>query len=67
MRFKVVLEPRDEGGCTACVPCLPGCISEGETIEEAVKNIREAIGLYVEPVDNDLVMGDAALVQEIEL
>ena len=67
MRFKVVLEPNDEGGHTIYVPSLPGCISEGETIEEAVKNIREAIGLYVEPVDNDLVMGDAALVQEIEL
>ncbi len=67
MRFKVVLEPSDEGGYTVYVPSLPGCISEGETVEEALKNIREAIELYLEPVDDDLVMEDTALVQEIEL
>ncbi|WP_448595724.1 type II toxin-antitoxin system HicB family antitoxin [Thermoflexus hugenholtzii] len=52
MRLKVVLEPRDKGGYTVYVPSLPGCISEGETIEEALRNIREAIGLYMEPVDD---------------
>jgi predicted RNase H-like HicB family nuclease len=67
MRFKVVLEPSDEGGYTVYVPSLPGCISEGETAEEALKNIREAIELYLEPVDDDLVIEDSALVQEIEL
>jgi predicted RNase H-like HicB family nuclease len=36
MRFKVVLEPGDKGGYTVYVPSLPGCISEGETIEEAL-------------------------------
>ena len=49
MRFKVVLEKSDEGGYTAYVPSLPGCISEGETKEEALKNIQEAIELYLEP------------------
>ena len=67
MRFKVVLEPSDEGGYAVYLPSLPGCISEGETVEQALKNIREAIELYLEPVDDDLVMGDTALVQEIEL
>ena len=43
MRFKVVLEESDEGGYTAYVPSLPGCISEGETKEDALKNIQEAI------------------------
>ena len=52
MRFKVILEPSDEGGYTAYVPSLPGCISEGETVEDALKNIREAIKLYLEPVDD---------------
>lgn len=51
MRFKVVLEPSDEGGFTVYVPSLPGCISEGETEEEALKNIQEAIELYLEPED----------------
>ena len=67
MRFKVVLEPSDEGGYTVHAPSLPGCISQGETVEEALKNIREAIELYLEPVEDDLVMEESALVQEIEL
>lgn len=53
MKLKVILEPSDEGGFTATVPSLPGCISEGNSKEEALKNIREAIELYLEPVDDD--------------
>lgn len=49
MRFKVVLEPSEDGGYTVYVPSLPGCISEGETVEETLKNIQEAIELYLEP------------------
>ena len=55
MKLKVVLEPSDEGGFTVYVPCLAGCVSEGDTEEEALRNIREAIELYLEPVDDDLV------------
>lgn len=54
MNLKIILEPSDEGGYTAIVPALPGCISEGNTREEALKNVREAIGLYLEPVEDDL-------------
>lgn len=50
MKVKVVLEPSEEGGYTVYVPALPGCISEGETVEEALVNIEEAIELYLEPV-----------------
>ncbi len=53
MHIKVILEPSEEGGYTATVPALPGCISEGNTREEALKNIREAIELYLDPVDDD--------------
>ncbi len=67
MRFKVILESSDEGGFTAYVPVLPGCISEGETKEDALKNIREAIELYLEPVEDDLVFDERATVQEIVL
>ena len=49
MRLKVVFEPSDEGGYTVFVPSLPGCISEGNTLEEARESIREAIELYLEP------------------
>ena len=51
MRLTVVLEPSDEGGFTVHVPSLPGCISEGETYEESLANIREAVELYLEPVE----------------
>jgi predicted RNase H-like HicB family nuclease len=53
MKIQVVLEPSDDGGYTVYVPTLPGCISEGETVEEAMQNIREAIELYLEPVEDD--------------
>lgn len=55
MKLKIILEPSEEGGYTALVPSLPGCISEGETKEEALKNIREAIELYLEPVEDDQI------------
>ena len=67
MRFKVVLEPSEAGGFTVYVPSLPGCISEGDTQQEALDNIREAILLYLEPVDDDWPQVCESLVQEIEL
>ena len=48
MNFKVVLEAQEEGGYTVYVPTLPGCVSQGETAEEAMANIREAIDIYLE-------------------
>ena len=54
MKLKIVFEPSDEGGYTVYVPSLPGCISEGDTKEEALKNIKEAIELYLEPIEDDL-------------
>jgi len=54
MRLKVILEPSSDGGYTAIVPALPGCISEGNTRKEALGNIKEAIELYLEPVEDDL-------------
>ncbi len=60
-----MLEPSEEGGYTAYVPSLPGCISEGETTEEAMANLREAIELYLEPVDDDLVARAGAELLEL--
>jgi predicted RNase H-like HicB family nuclease len=51
MRLRVVLEPSDEGGFTVHVPALPGCISEGDSAQEALANIQEAVDLYLEPAD----------------
>jgi predicted RNase H-like HicB family nuclease len=67
MRLKVVLEPSDDGGFTVYVPALPGCLSEGDTEEEALANIQEAISLYLEPVEDDLIEGDRVKIQEIEI
>ncbi len=67
MKIQVILEPSDESGFTAIVPSLPGCISEGNTREEALKNIREAIELYLEPVDDDLRFKPDAQVLEIAI
>jgi predicted RNase H-like HicB family nuclease len=53
MKLRIVLEPSEEGGYTVLVPSLPGCLSEGDTREDALKNIREAIELYLEPVEDD--------------
>lgn len=55
-RYHVVLKPtvyEDEVGYTVNVPALPGCITEGDTVEEALANAREAIGLYIESLMAD--------------
>ncbi len=46
--YKVVIEAQREGGFTAYVPTLPGCVSEGENYQETVDNITEALELYLE-------------------
>ncbi|HEY5315744.1 MAG TPA: type II toxin-antitoxin system HicB family antitoxin, partial [Pirellulales bacterium] len=64
VHLKVVFEPSDEGGYTAHVPALPGCISEGDTLDEARKNIREAIELYLEFAD-DATIPAGSVVEEV--
>lgn len=46
--YNVVLEPNEDGGYIAIVPAFPGCYSQGETVEEALANAREAIALTIE-------------------
>jgi predicted RNase H-like HicB family nuclease len=67
MKLKVLLHAAEEGGFWAEVPALPGCISEGETLEEALVNIREAAeGWFI--VAAERVAADAqAQVVEIEV
>jgi predicted RNase H-like HicB family nuclease len=49
--YEVVLIPEKEGGYSVTVPALPGCISQGETREEALAMIREAIEGYLESLE----------------
>ena len=48
MEYTAILEREDDGGYVVSVPALPGCVSQGDTHEEALRNIREAIEVYVE-------------------
>ena len=50
MQFNVIIE-RDDHGYFAFVPNLKGCVSQGDTMEEALRNIKEAIELYVETLE----------------
>jgi len=67
MKLKIVLDPSDEGEYTVYVPSLPGCISEGNTKEEAIANIKEAIELYLEPVEDDLSFSPEHEITEIAI
>jgi predicted RNase H-like HicB family nuclease len=48
MRYKAILKREVDGGYVATVPALPGCVSQGDTRDEALRNIREAADLYIE-------------------
>ena len=61
MTVQVIFEPSDEGGYTISVPALPGCISEGNSREEALSNIQEAITVYLETVEDDETISDGSI------
>ncbi len=63
MKYKILLEKTEEGYSVSC-PGLPGCWSQGETEEEAVENIQDAIKEYLAAID-DLVKN--ANVREVEI
>ena len=50
MKYTVVLQRESDGGYVATVPAMPGCVSQGDTRVEVLKNIEEAIELYLEDV-----------------
>jgi antitoxin HicB len=53
MKFTVILEPEEEGGYSIHCPAIPGCHSQGETKEEALANIKEAILLCLEVISEE--------------
>jgi predicted RNase H-like HicB family nuclease len=65
MKLRVLLEPSEDGGYTVTVPALPGCISEGNSRDEALANIAEAVQLYLEPVEDDALLSRDVEVVEI--
>ena len=55
MRFPVVVFQEETGGFSVVCPSLPGCHSQGETLDEALSNIREAIALCLEVMEEDSI------------
>ena len=55
MKFTVILEPEEDGGYSVICPAIPGCASQGDSLEEALDNIREAISLCLEVRGEDKV------------
>ncbi len=53
-KYTIVLEPdTEEGGYTVTVPALPGCITQGDTIEQCIERAKEAIAGYIESLISD--------------
>ena len=70
MKYKVVLEQAEEGGFVVTCPAVPGTVSQGDTYEEALANIKEAIELALECYREDGVQlpEDAeVIVEEVEV
>ena len=65
MTLKVLIHKADEGGYWAEVPALPGCVSQGETIEDVRANIREAIEGWLLAEDGAIQAGAADRVVEV--
>ena len=66
MKFKVIIHEAEEGGYWAEVPAVPGCFSQGETLDEMLANIREAIECHLDaPLPK--IMPERASVEEIEV
>ena len=52
-RYTIVLQPEpEEGGYSVSVPALPGCFTQGETLEQCVERAKEAIALYIETLED---------------
>jgi predicted RNase H-like HicB family nuclease len=67
MKYLITLREAEEGGYTVEVPALPGCISQGDTYEEALTNIREAIVAYLQELGDDLNPNQPVLITEVEV
>jgi predicted RNase H-like HicB family nuclease len=52
---QVIIYPGEDGFWVAECPSLPGCISQGDTKEEAIQNIKEAITLYIDALEEDYI------------
>jgi len=63
MKLHVIIEPDEAGYFVAEVPALPGCLSQGETYEQAIENIKEAIEGWLEVMESKQSLDPSALVE----
>lgn len=69
MKFNVILEEAEEGGYNVSIPALDGCFTEGDTIEEAMENAKEAILCYIEGLEkvNKIKTQGNSITRELEV
>lgn len=67
LRYTVVFEPEEEGGYHIYCPALPGCHTFGDTKEEAIENIKEAINSYLGSLAKDGLPFPSDVVEEVEV
>jgi predicted RNase H-like HicB family nuclease len=67
MKLQVVVHPAEEGGFWAEIPALAGCVSEGETVEETLINIKEAAEGWLEVASMRIKNNNQIQIAEIEL
>jgi predicted RNase H-like HicB family nuclease len=65
MKIRAIIHPAEEGGYWAEVPALPGCFTEGETIDEIMVNLKEAISGWLDVANSRNVVESTAQVVEI--
>ena len=65
MKLKVVIHTAEEGGFWAEVPALPGCITEGDTMEELENNIKDAIEGWLEVANDNYAAEDDTQILEV--
>ena len=66
LSYDVVLEPSEQGGYTVYVPALRGCVSEGDTEEEALENVKEAIALWLDSWEQ-IALDKGALLRKVDV
>lgn len=65
MKFKAIIHDAEEGGFWAEVPALPGCSTQGETIEELTENLKEAIALWLDAGEDEIEPQSANRILEV--
>ncbi len=65
MNLKAVVHKAEEGGYWAEVPALPGCVTQGESLDELRLNIREAIELWIEAGDDQVIVTEYDQIMEM--